>query len=312
MSITEPVKLLLKVPAKINLYLEILGKRENGYHEIRSVVVPVSLYDVVALEKTDSVIETTVETSKSLIGETMHLPEPKDNLVTKAAVFFREQTGYSGGVRIRLEKNIPVGSGLGGGSSDAAAVLIGLNMLWQTGIPKEDLMAIGSQLGCDIPAMIHGGAVCVEGFGEKVTPIPVISEWWMVIANPGFNVSTRDIYLMYSSALTSIPLPISSMVSALREGNVEAAAQGLFNGLQKTVFRKYPLIEMVAEGLGKVGAIEVSLSGSGAAVFGLARNEEHAHSIDKCAGRALGFEFWSRVVRTLPDGVMVAHGPLEA
>lgn len=308
---------MLKAPAKINLYLEVLGRRENGYHDIRSVVVPVSLYDVVKLEKTDGPIETTVETSTIVTREAMWLTKPEENLTTKAAVLLKQVTGYAGGARIHLEKSIPVGSGLGGGSSDAAAVLTGLNRLWQTGISKEKLMRIGSQLGSDVPAMVHGGAVCVEGLGEKITPVPVAqdkkeSEWWVVILNPGFAVSTRDIYSRYVPSLTSGQIPFSSMVSALREGNMALVGSGLFNGLQKTVFMKYPLIEIIAETIEKAGAIGVSLTGSGASVFGLARDDGHARRIGEHARKTLGFPVWSRVVRTLPDGVMVAHGPLEA
>lgn len=304
----------IKAPAKINLYLEVLAGKENGYHDIRSVVVPVSFYDLVILEKTSGTIETIVE-SDGLVGrEALCLADQEDNLTTKAAILLKQATDHSSGVRVHLKKNIPVGGGLGGGSSDAAAVLKGLNSLWQTDVPRETLMKIGAQLGCDVPAMIHGGIVCMEGCGEKVIPIPNKEDqgWWVVIVNPGFSVSTQDIYSRYSSSLTHGQIPFSSMTSALKEGKLDLIASSLFNGLQETVFRKYPLIEIVAERLKQAGSVGVLLAGSGASVFGMARDEKHACSIDASVRKNLEFPVWSKVTRTLPDGVMAAHGPLEA
>lgn len=297
----KPEKLVVKAPAKINLYLEVLGRRKNGYHDIRSVVVPVSLYDVVALEKTNAGIETVVRISKSVSQATMDLGKPEDNLTTRAAVLLKKATGYRGGARIHLEKNIPVGGGLGGGSSDAAAVLTGLNRLWKTDVSKEDLIKIGSRLGYDVPAMIFGGPVRIEGLGEKVVPIRTTdkNDWWLVIVNPCYSVSTKDIYSRYSQSLTSPKKNINSVISALRDGNLDIAVTGLFNSLQETVFKKYPLIEIVAESLEKTGAIGVLLSGSGASVFGLARDEAHAYSINQHVRKILEFPVWSKVVQAL-------------
>ncbi len=307
----------VRAPAKINLYLEVIRRRASGYHDIRSVLVPISVFDVVTLEKTRGRIETTVRTRGLARGNGLNLASPDDNLATKAALALKKATGYRGGAMIHIEKNIPVGGGLGGGSSDAAAVLTGLNALWKTGVPLKKLIRIGAAVGCDIPALINGGAVRVGGLGEKVSPVRAANGrdgggWWLVVANPGFSVSTRDIYERYKPSLTSRPAAIRSTLSALKKGNVRLAVKGLFNSLQETVFRKYPLIEMLAERLEKAGAAGVLLCGSGASVFGLARNREHARRIAGRVGRNPGFPAWSRIARTLPDGVMAAHGPLEA
>ena len=158
-------------PAKINLFLDILGRREDGYHVLRSIVMPISLCDRLTLEATDGIIETRVSL-KHLPWEDRGLSEdPNSNLATRAARLLKEATGYPGGVRIDLEKYVPIGGGLGGGSADAAGALVGLNQLWGTGLSREDLMRLGVRLGCDVPALVHGGGVCMEGAGDRVSPL---------------------------------------------------------------------------------------------------------------------------------------------
>ena len=312
--------LVLRAPAKINLYLEVLGRRDNGYHDIRTVMAPISLYDTVTLKPIPHGVETVWENGRE---DDHSLVRSEDNLTTKAAHLMKDLTGHPGGMRIHLKKHIPVGGGLGGGSADAAAVLIGLNRLWNAGVAVETLMEIGFRLGCDVPAMVHGGVVCSEGLGEKVAPVVFDSRggvgdhgaggsWRVVLVNPGFSVATGDIYSRCRTSLTSEDVPIRSMVSALGEGDLDAVSGSLFNGLQRMVFAKYPLIEMIADGLVAAGARGVLLSGSGATVFGLAREEQHAREMAERLPEALGFSVWSEIASIVPDGVMVAHGPLEA
>lgn len=313
---TEP-DLSLKTPAKINIYLEVLGQRKNGYHDIRSLVVPVSLFDVVSLKNTESEIKTIVENAGDMIHEIAYRAGSDENLATEAAVLLKKEINYHGGVRIYIKKNIPVGGGLGGGSADAAAVLIGLNKLWDARLSLDDLMIIGSRLGADIPALVHGGPVCVTGLGEKVVAAEweitaKQPEWRVVIINPGFRVSTRDIYSRYISSLTSGKIPFNTIVSSLKNGDIDMVARGLFNDLQETVFKKYPLIAIIAEELKKAGSIGALLCGSGASVFGIVRDEESANRIAENATKALGCPVLSKAARILPDGVTVAHGPLEA
>jgi 4-diphosphocytidyl-2-C-methyl-D-erythritol kinase len=295
--------IVVEAPAKVNLYLEVLGERDDGYHEIRSVVVPVSLCDVLNIEVTeDGHIETITTPSqflKDIGGDCVE--DSEGNLVTEAARLLRDKTGYQGGVKVNLEKNIPIGGGLGGGSSDAATVLRALNDLWALNLSLEELMAIGAELGSDIPGLIHGGMVVVEGVGERVNALSTngLGEIWLVLANPQFEVSTKDIYTRCSSGLTSEAFPFSSMCSCLKEGDVDKVSQCMFNGLQETVFTKYPLIEIVAEDIEKAGAIGVLVSGSGASVFGLARDEKHACEIAERVRNDSEAPVWTKVVRTL-------------
>ncbi len=311
----ERESLELAAHAKINLYLEVLGKRENGYHDLRSVVVPISLHDTIVLEPSDT-IETVFDEIDLPPGGCLELPDSDNNLATRAARALKEAVGYPGGVRIRIAKRIPFGGGLGGGSANAATVLRGLVDLWDVTIQESELLALGATLGCDIPALLHGGAVLMEGVGERVrgfdlgTPTTSDGKWWLVIANPGFCVSTADIYAKHDLSLTSgAPLYINA-VSALEGGDIGSAGQGIFNSLQATVVRKYPLVGMIVDHLDQAGALGALVSGSGASVFGLARDEAHAEAMAASVEQELDGTVWTRVVTLLPDGVMAAHGPL--
>ena len=206
---------------------------------------------------------------------------------------------------------------MGGGSSDAAATLLGLNRLWNLNLTLDRLQTIGATLGCDIPALMERRAVCVEGLGERVTPLEglggrVDPRWSVVVVNPGFPVMTGDIYRRHRLTLTDNGERYKGMVCSLREGDVHRAAANLCNDLQDTVFRKYPLIEMMVECLRDAGALGAMVSGSGASVFGLARDPEDAKLLADRFRKRIAVPVWVQVAQILPDGVMVAHGPLEA
>lgn len=303
--------------AKVNLYLEVAGKRPDGFHELRSVLTPVSLCDRVRLTP-----DSGGACAVSLTGGTVDLDDltnrrPEDNLAMRAAALLKQETGAAAGARIELEKNVPIGGGMGGGSSDAAAVLLGLNRLWNLGLDVPTLARLGARLGCDVPALLYDGAVAIGGAGETVTPIPVTRPearegWWLVIANPRLVVSTRDIYERYRPDLTSSPQTYKNIIFSLQSGDVRLAGENLFNGLQPTVARKYPLIGELVDELKIAGALGALVSGSGASAFGLAESEDHAHGVEGRLKRRMGEGVWTCVARTLPDGVMAAHGPLEA
>jgi 4-diphosphocytidyl-2-C-methyl-D-erythritol kinase len=311
-------------PAKVNLFLEVLGKRPDGYHDIRSVVAPVSLFDEVGLTATGGAIETTTILSDDLPTEMAAGLDSEHNLATRAARLLRDETGHAGGARIELTKRIPVGGGMGGGSSDAAAVLVGLNELWGTRVPRQRLIEIGARLGSDVPALVHGGLVLAEGVGERVRPVlegrkrfgsenhPPMRVWWLVLANPLFAVSTRDMYARWKPSLTGKAHDINNTLLALGTGDTRQARSMLFNGLEETVCRKYPAIEMLIEAVRRSGALSAIMSGSGASVFGVAEDEASARRVEMGLRDHVGFPIWSTVVRLLPDGVMAAHGPLEA
>lgn len=303
-------RIVVKANAKINLFLEVIGKRPDGYHDLRSVVAPVDVSDSITLERIDSAIELSMDCSPLRCSATDNdcgwfAPVSEvENIAYKAAVLLKKSSKSPYGVKIGIKKCIPIGGGLGGGSSDAAAVLNGLNELWGAGMSVSELMSIGSELGSDVPAFVHGGMVLIEGVGERVTPLKISvggrEGWWLVLLNPGFPVMTGDIYSRYSPSLTSGSIPFSNMVCAVEKGDLRLAADSLYNSLQETVFRKYPLIAMVAEGLEKAGAAGVLLSGSGASVFGLAKDEDDAHRVAGAVEGVLGFAVWHKVARTCP------------
>ena len=314
--------------AKINLFLEILDERDTGYHNLRSVVMPISLYDDLKIEQTDGVIESFVADGATVCCDLLLESDSEKNLTTKAAVALKKAVGYDGGAHVTISKHIPIGGGLGGGSADAAAVLRGLNELWQLNLPESELAAIGATVGCDIPALVYNRMVLMEGVGEIITPLDDVKlkendlddsfcigsvlSVWLVLVNPGFCVSTQDIFARCNSSLTSKVISYKSMICSLRGEKVEDVAEALFNGLEAIVFKKYPQIELIADTLKAAGSIGALLSGSGASVFGLALNEAHANQIAEHVQAELGESVWSKVVRILPDSVMVAQGPLTA
>ena len=308
----QPFRVL--APAKINLYLEVLGRRPDGYHNLRSLVTPIALCDEVTLEPTDGPIE--VHTDVSALPRTGPVDglDGDANLAARAARLLRERTGHRGGARVGITKHIPIGGGLGGGSADAAATLRGLNLLWGTGVPEAELMALGGELGCDVPALVCGRTVSMEGKGERIAPLGVSDalrtrEWWLVVGNPGVSVPTRDIYRRFKLGLTPPPETFNNIRLALERGDVELAGGSLFNALQATVMAKYPLLALLAEALRRAGGVGVLLSGSGAALFARARDRGHAQAIEDGVRQATGPWLWSRVVRMLPDGVIGSTRP---
>ena len=314
--ITADASLTVLAPAKINLTLEVFGKRPDGYHALRSLVVPVSIYDTLTFTRLDQDLEVSCEVV-GLPGENLPMmPTAGNNLALRAARLLKETTGYPGGARIHIRKEIPIGGGMGGGSADAAWTLRGLNTLWGTRLTLESLMELGARLGSDIPAMVYGKAVCMEGRGETISPVPCRwpeeTRWWIVVVNPGFNVPTGDVYRRFRSGLTSTEETFINARFALTSGDGKLASASLLNALEVPVFYKYPLLAMLVERLKSAGADGVLLSGSGASVFAMASNFDRALAIEAQVKREAGPWLWTRVAQILPDGVMVAHGPLEA
>ncbi len=302
----------IEAPAKVNLTLEVGEQRSDGFHEIRSILVPVSLCDRLEMRPAaaDSLAVAAEGVSLAAIGRN------EDNLVLRAVELLRQASGRGGGVALRLVKRIPVGGGLGGGSADCAATLVGLNRLWGLGWSRERLMELGAGLGSDVPALVHGGAVVMEGRGEHVTPIPVPQRWeerrfCLLLANPGVAVSTAAAYRHYvresTTGLTSASNFYTIVYSALQRGDARAAAAGLFNDLESSVFPYYRAVEALVQQLRATDAWGVLMSGSGATVFALLGDMSQAEAVSA----ALSGAIWRRIVWTLPDGVMAAHGILD-
>ena len=205
-----------------------------------------------------------------------------------------------------------MGGGLGGGSADAAGTLVGINALWRLGLTHRAMLELGARLGSDIPALVHGGAVVMEGRGERISPMDLPDggsgcRFWLVVANPGIVCPTAEIYRLHNGSLTIRPDFFHNTLLSIRAGDVSAASRYLYNGLQPVVFKHFPATQDLAMRLRAAGALGVLVSGSGASVFALVRDQAHGDAVRE----RLGCGFWSVVTTTLPDGVMAAHGPLE-
>jgi len=273
-QIAQTVKsqtLTLKAPAKINLFLKILKRRSDGYHEIESLMQKIALFDILHLSRQGK--------SVSLSCRSSEVPEDRKNIVCRAADAFFSTTGITPGVHIILEKNIPVAAGLGGGSSDAAAVLLGLNKLLAADLETECLMDIGLKLGADVPFFLDDCSVALAtGIGECLQKVDPIREYWILLVNPGFAVSTKWVYEKFP--LTSYSNPYILARGQLMDGESHTISPGLFeelgNDLEAVTVKRYPEIGNIKNELKKAGAIAALMSGSGPTVFGLFSGKEEA------------------------------------
>ena len=261
-----------EAPAKLNLFLRITGKRATGYHEIESLFVPVALYDNLKI----SIAEEGIEASCS--GR--NLPEGQNNLVNRAALCFFEETRISKGAKISLIKRIPISSGLGGGSSDAAATLRGLNILWGNPLSKRDLERLALSLGADVPFFLLQRPAVARGIGEILEPIRNFPDLWYVIVSPNLMVSTAWAYKRVRLELTADTKRdiITNLNSAIP--NIQDL---LFNDLESVTLGKYPFLCSIKASLKALGALGALMTGSGPSIFGVFDSERRAHE----AGKAL-------------------------
>lgn len=258
----------VKAFAKINLSLDVLGTLENGYHEVKMVMQTVSLYDSVELTKTESGI--------TLGCSLRFLPTNSDNLAYKAAEAFFKETGIEGGCDIFLKKHIPVGAGLAGGSSNAAAVLKGLNRLYEANLSTKKLCEIGKTLGADVPYCIIGGTRLAEGIGEKLSPLPEFPRCCIVLVKPSFSISTKWVYDNIDSCPDIVHPPTDALLAALEEGDLNGICSNMGNVLEDVSIAHYPVLSEVKKDLMDLGAIGSQMSGSGPTVFGIFTDEEKA------------------------------------
>jgi 4-diphosphocytidyl-2-C-methyl-D-erythritol kinase len=263
-------------PAKLNLSLQVFGKRPDGYHHIRSVMVPVSLYDEVTMEEAPSGI--------AVECDAPGVPTDGTNSCHKAAALFLAWSGAPAGVRIRIRKTIPVESGLGGGSSDAAAALKGLIALTGKHPPAEELSAMAARVGADVPFFLPGGAALVEGFGERLTPLPWNVPFHAVIVRPAFGLSTREGYARLGREPGEAP-PSGDVPSFRTLSDVAAAVR---NDFEEAWGPARPEIAEIKGGLTAAGALAAGLSGSGSAVFGLFASEGAAREAREKLSRNRG------------------------
>ncbi len=280
-------KLSLRAPAKINWFLKIIGKREDGYHDLVSVMQCVNLYDILTFAYADTI---------ELVSD-MDIP-PGENIVFKAASSLKENTSYPGGAKITLTKNIPSGAGFGGGSSDAASTLLGLTRLWGLKLSGMALHDIAAEIGADVPFFLNGPCALAEWRGEKLSPFKMHSSAVLLLVKPSVSVSTAEAYSWFDlgqgEKLTKKTIDIKLLIQVFTRQDFHQYDNLLDNDLEPAVAARYPVIREVKDRLLNSGAIIAAMTGSGSAVYGLFRTREHA---ERAAGMMQSY--WCRVVETL-------------
>lgn len=263
-------QLELKAYAKVNIGLDVVRRLENGYHQVKMIMQTISLYDTLFLEVCE-------EKGIFLTTDKEELGKSEDNLVYKAAKLLMDNCQIEKGICIHLEKRIPIAAGMAGGSTDAAAVLRGMNQLFNLGLSKQELMEYGVKLGADVPYCIVGGTYLAEGIGEVLTPISVMPECFMLIAKPSIGVSTKWVYEnLHANELKEHP-DIDGMLMQMKAGNLIGLAEKMDNVLEKVTIEKYPMIQNIKEKMEQSGALKAMMSGSGPTVFGIFRTEDAMH-----------------------------------
>ncbi len=249
--------------AKINLTLDVLGKRPDGYHEVEMIMHTTSLSDTVSVELDETGEGITVETSLPF------LPVGEDNLAYKAARLFLSETGLRGGVKIVLEKHIPVGAGLAGGSSNCAVVLKALDRLAGANLGIERLCEMGAALGADVPYCLLGGARLARGIGEKLSPLPPLMPCHILLVKPAFSISTKQVYEKIDSRSGFRRPDTEAVIRGLEQGDLGKIAAGMANVLEEVSISDYPVLAEVKQKLVSLGAVVSQMSGSGPTVFGI-------------------------------------------
>lgn len=252
----------LKALAKINLGLDVLGKRENGYHDVRMIMQSIYLYDEVKIEKKDT-------PEIEVVSNLNFLPTGEDNIAYKAARLLQEEFKISDGVKITLKKHIPVAAGLAGGSSNAAAVLFGMNRMFRLGLSQKSLMERGVKLGADVPYCIMRGTVLAEGIGEELHKLPAMPKCTVLIAKPPVSVSTKTVYeALDSKEITEHP-DIDGIIEGLERQDLKKIAGCMGNVLEDVTIPMHPVIDEIKQVMKDCGALGAMMSGSGPTVFGL-------------------------------------------
>ncbi len=265
----NPLEVKIKARAKINLTLDVVGKRPNGYHDVEMIMQQVDLYDVVTVSKRE-------DARVVLSCSDPFLPVDERNIAYRAAKDMMATYGLPRGFNIHIEKHIPVCAGLAGGSTDAAATIKGINLLMGLGASEEDLAAIGLKLGADVPFCLMTGAALAKGIGESLEPIRGLENTWLLLVKPNFGVSTKEVYeaLVYQDLLEKPDT--KAMLKALETQNKSLVMSLLCNVLESVTLPMYPEVKRVKQMLKAHGAGGVLMSGSGPTVFGLYKNHEKA------------------------------------
>ncbi len=264
----------LNAYGKVNLGLDVLRKREDGYHEVKMIMQTVKVFDRLTFS---DIQEDKIELSSNL----SFLPVNKDNLIYRACDMIKKEYGILSGVKIHLDKHIPVAAGMAGGSTDAAAALIGMNKLFGLKISQDKLMEYGVRLGADVPYCIMRGTALSEGIGEVLTKLPPMPRCYILIAKPPISVSTKMVYENLHADRLSYHPDIDGMIDALRAGSLKGITDRMGNVLETVTIARYPIIEDIKRRMLDDGAMNALMSGSGPTVFGIYEDEEKARSTMK-------------------------------
>jgi 4-diphosphocytidyl-2-C-methyl-D-erythritol kinase len=267
-------KIKLKALAKINLGLDVVRKREDGYHEVRMIMQTIHLYDQIELTKTKEpgiAIQTNLD----------FLPTDENNLIYKAAKLLQDTCQMNGGIAVNLQKRIPIAAGLAGGSTDAAAVLYGMNELFHLGFKRRKLMELGVKIGADVPYCLMRGTALAEGIGEKLKSLPPMPKCAVLLAKPGIGVSTKYVYENLKLDEHTIHPDIDGQIGAIKQGRLKEAAGYMGNVLESVTISRYPVIHQLKCLMMENGAMNAMMSGSGPTVFGLFQDEETARAAYK-------------------------------
>lgn len=251
----------VKAQAKINLTLDVLNKREDGYHNVKMIMHTIELCDFLSLQKTQGDIN--VKTNL------VYLPTDSRNIAYKAAKAFFEHCGINNGVNINIEKHIPVSAGLAGGSTNAAAVLKGLNIMYDNPLQQTELLQIGKGLGADVPYCILGGTMLAEGIGDILTPLSPLPKAHIVLAKPSFSVSTASVYAKIDTEKINYHPDTEGMILSLKKGSLLDVSVRMYNVMEQITSRRRPIIKRIKSIMIENGALGAVMSGSGPTVFGI-------------------------------------------
>ncbi|ERI94832.1 4-(cytidine 5'-diphospho)-2-C-methyl-D-erythritol kinase [Clostridiales bacterium oral taxon 876 str. F0540] len=251
--------MLLKAYAKINISLDAVGKREDGYHLLRMIMQSIDLYDLININKIDNGIKIT--------SNKPYVPTDERNLAYKASKLFMDKYDIKGGVEIDIKKNIPVAAGLAGGSTDAAAVLKGMRHLYNINISDEEIMELGLQIGADVPYCMVGGTALCEGIGEKITKLKDFKNHILVVVKPPFGVSTKEVYQSLDIGKIYKHPDTEALIKAIENDNIEFISGNMKNVLENVTLRKHRILKDIKYEMLKYGALGAMMSGSGPTIF---------------------------------------------
>ncbi len=274
MAIITENTIKIKAPAKINLTLDVTGRRNDGYHNLEMVMQTISVYDELEI----SILPENPE-KPIIFNMDKELPDkipPEKNLVYKAASVMKEKYNIKNSFNIFLKKNIPAAAGLAGGSTDCAATLTAINRLCQLGLTDEELCQTGVSLGADVPYCIKKGTMLSQGIGDILSSLPALGQIWLVLINPGISVSTAYVYKQLELDKFPCHPGTDKMIKAIQDNNIQHIASCLFNVMETVTIKEYPVLDEIKKYLSDNGAEGALMSGSGPTIFGIFENEDKA------------------------------------